>query len=137
MIWFVLLLNGFQLHAAELNITGLRSGKGAVAVSIFSEAGRESYPGESGGAAQTYYLELEGKTEIGFELKDLAPGRYAIAVLHDEDGDRKFDSMAGIPAEGFGFSNNPTVYFGAPGFDRTAVQVGEADKVPIKMKYIF
>lgn len=54
----------------------------------------------------------------------LPEGRYAIAILHDENSNHKLDrNFVGYPKEGFGFSNNPKVRLTAPGFDTAATPV--------------
>ena len=68
----------------------------------------------------------------------LPSGTYALALIHDENGNGKLDTMMGIPREGFGFSNNPAIRFGPPSFKSAGVaivsgQVGEM----VKMKYLF
>lgn len=49
-------------------------------------------------------------------FEGLAPGDYALAVIHDENGNARLDTMVGIPREGFGFSQNPRIGFGPPRF---------------------
>ncbi len=62
-----------------------------------------------------------------FTLKDLAPGRYAVMVTHDENGNGKLDSNAlGMPIEGYGFSNNPRV-MRKPTWDETVFEIGAED----------
>jgi uncharacterized protein (DUF2141 family) len=52
------------------------------------------------------------------------PGTYAIAVYHDEDGNRKLTRKSlGLPAEGYGFANNPPAMFGLPAFDAVRLAV--------------
>jgi uncharacterized protein (DUF2141 family) len=52
------------------------------------------------------------------------PGTYALAVYHDEDGNRRFNrSGIGLPAEGYGFSNNAPALFGLPSFSRVRMAV--------------
>lgn len=52
------------------------------------------------------------------------PGTYAIAVYHDEDGNRKLTRKAlGLPVEGYGFANNPPAMFGLPAFDAVRLAV--------------
>lgn len=52
------------------------------------------------------------------------PGTYAIAVYHDEDGNRKLTRKAlGLPAEGYGFANNPPAMFGLPAFEAVRLAV--------------
>lgn len=43
-------------------------------------------------------------------FSNLKVGNYAVAVIHDENGDNNLNRNAfSIPAEGFGFSNNPII----------------------------
>ena len=68
----------------------------------------------------------------------LPQGAYAIAVIHDANGNAKLDTFAGIPREGFGFSRNPPVGFGAPRFAAARfVLAGDAEKQQVRMRYIF
>jgi uncharacterized protein (DUF2141 family) len=48
---------------------------------------------------------------------DMPPGAYALSVVHDENGNGRLDTRLGIPREGFGFSNNPRIWFGPPSFE--------------------
>ena len=60
-----------------------------------------------------------GRVEVVFE--DVAPGRYGIVVLHDENENRKIDrNFIGLPKEGWGMSNNPRPGFSAPNFEAAA-----------------
>jgi uncharacterized protein (DUF2141 family) len=69
----------------------------------------------------------DGSGSLKFSFEDLPPGRYAVRVMHDENGNGKLDSnMLGIPKEGYGASNNPRV-MRAPHFDEAAFEVGEQD----------
>jgi uncharacterized protein (DUF2141 family) len=52
-----------------------------------------------------------------FESADIAPGAYALAVIHDENMNGKLDTnWPGIPTEGYGFSNDAKALFSAPSF---------------------
>jgi uncharacterized protein (DUF2141 family) len=67
----------------------------------------------------------------------VAPGDYALALLHDENGNGKLDSFAMIPKEGFGFSNNPKIRFGAPRFAETRFAVGAGTtRQTVRMRYL-
>ncbi len=51
------------------------------------------------------------------DFEDIPPGTYALAVIHDENMNGKLDTgLLGIPAEGYGFSNDARAWFGAPSF---------------------
>ena len=64
------------------------------------------------------------------------PGRYAIAVRHDRDGDGK----TSISRDGGGFSNNPSISIfnlGKPSVDKAAVKVGPGvTRITIKLQYM-
>lgn len=68
---------------------------------------------------------------------DLASGDYAIALIHDENGNGRLDTRFGIPIEGVGFSNNPRLLFGPPSFAaaRFAVTDGATDET-VKLRYV-
>lgn len=69
-------------------------------------------------------------------LGSLPPGDYAIAIIHDENGNGKLDTFAGIPKEGVGFSRNPVLRFGAPSFSSAQFSVaGSAVRQDVKLKY--
>jgi uncharacterized protein (DUF2141 family) len=66
-----------------------------------------------------------------------APGTYAVAVYHDENDNRHFDrTLLGLPAEGYGFSNNVTPLFGLPSFSSVIFQVASPEtRISIKLIY--
>jgi len=66
-----------------------------------------------------------------------APGTWALAVIHDENGNGRLDTSLGIPREGFGFSNNPRIWFGPPSFAaaRFLLPAGGA-ALNVTMKYM-
>ncbi len=72
------------------------------------------------------------------KFEGLPSGTYALALIHDENGNGKLDTMMGIPKEGFGFSNNPAIRFGPPSFASAGVAVtsGQVDRT-VKVKYLF
>lgn len=121
----------------QLQLTNLRNGNGAIAISVFAEENASSFPEESSKAAKTFYIELKGNKEISIDLGDLPSGVYAASLLHDENGNKKLDSAMGVPKEGFGFTNNPTVYFGPPSFSKCRFEIkSESMTIHIKMKYL-
>jgi uncharacterized protein (DUF2141 family) len=66
------------------------------------------------------------------------PGRYAIALLHDENSNGKADFVLGMmPKEGFGFSRDAPVKMGPPKFAAAAFTVGEQPmQLAIRMRYL-
>ena len=63
---------------------------------------------------------------------------YALAIIHDENSNAKLDTIAGIPREGYGFSNNAVVRFGPPRFAAARFALlGDAEMQQVRMRYIF
>ena len=120
-----------------IEVEGMRTGKGFLAMSLFAKNEKSSFPSDADHAVKTFYLPLDGKTDITIPIDDLEDGEYAISVMHDEAADHKMHfNFVGIPVEGFGFSNNPRVYFGPPSFERAKIHLShEAETFKIKMKY--
>ena len=64
----------------------------------------------------------------------MKPGTYAVAVVDDQNGDRKLNKdFFGIPKEGFGISKNPTVSIqtGTPKFRDASFVVNKNTTVNI------
>lgn len=58
----------------------------------------------------------------------LAPGRYAVAVFHDTNGNQRSDrNFVGMPTEAWGVSNNVRHAMRAPRFEEAAVEVADRD----------
>jgi uncharacterized protein (DUF2141 family) len=67
---------------------------------------------------------------------DVPPGDYVLAVVHDENGNNKVDTMLGIPREGVGFSHNPAMVFGPPKWESAKFHVaGGPVSLDVKLKY--
>jgi uncharacterized protein (DUF2141 family) len=71
-------------------------------------------------------------------LEGLTPGDYAIAVIHDANGNARLDTTLGVPREGFGFSRNPAIGFGPPRFSAARFAIGAgAEKQQVRIRYLF
>ena len=72
------------------------------------------------------------------DFGEVPSGTYAIALIHDENGNGKLDKRLIMPAEGFGFSRNAPVRFGPPSFASAAFAVdGDEQRQTIRMRYLF
>lgn len=72
------------------------------------------------------------------DFEHMAPGEWALLMIHDSNANGKLDKRFGIPREGLGFSRNPALRFGPPSAEavRFAVPAG-ASHQQLKMRYIF
>lgn len=64
-------------------------------------------------------------------------GRYALAVIHDENMNGKLDTKwLGTPKEGYGFSNNAKAIFGPPSFSAAGFSYeGQDIKLTVGLHY--
>ncbi|WP_024888710.1 MULTISPECIES: DUF2141 domain-containing protein [Luteimonas] len=108
--------------AAEVavNLHGARTAEGRLQVALVDAAG---YAGDAAPVAARELAPTGEVTQLAFE--DVAPGRYAVMAIHDENGNGRLDAnLAGVPVEGYGFSRNPRV-MRRPTFDEAAFELGE------------
>jgi uncharacterized protein (DUF2141 family) len=116
---------------AELQISGLRSARGRVLVAAHAE--RSSFPSQWGRA--TAMLSVPAAAVVTVSLKLPGPGRYALIVVHDEDGDgRMSKNLIGLPKEGYTTGNNPQA-LEFPRFERSQVEFRESRRVELQLLY--
>ncbi len=112
--------------AADLTVEvlGLRSNGGAVHFGLYDKPGAfPDYDGRIAGARTGIEDGIKGWRAVAV-FKGLNPGRYALAVYHDENANGEFDQFIfGLPLEDYGFSNGAAVFFGPPSFEAAAVTV--------------
>ena len=70
----------------------------------------------------------------GILIKELSESYYAVAIYHDENSNKKFDTFFSIPKEYYGFSNNAPVFFGPPKFEDAAVFVEQDNTTEIEIE---
>lgn len=126
----------FSAAAAELQVRlhNVRSSQGQILVSVYDRA--DGFPDDPQAALQVRRV-LAREAEQTLTFKNLTPGTYAVAFIHDENGNGSLDTnFVGIPKEGFGFSNDPRLAFGPPSFAAAAVELRpEGSKIRAKMRY--
>jgi uncharacterized protein (DUF2141 family) len=119
-----------------VKIAGFRNAKGRVDVLIFNHA--KGFPDQKPSSLDVGEVPVDPKTltaEVVF--RNLPEGTYAVAVLHDENMNRKMDkNFLGIPREGYGASMNPPKNHRAPRFDEAKFALtSEARAIQIKLIY--
>lgn len=108
--------------SVAVSVAGLPDDRGRVLCTLHADAA--GFPG-SDGIAHARVAPTGGQALCRFD--GVAPGRYAVAVLHDANDNGRLDVNAfGIPQEGWGISVGPAPRFRAPRFDEAAFDLGQA-----------
>ena len=128
-----LLIGAVPVASLDVGVDHVRSGKGLLRVCLTADP--ENFPScvdDKDAVTRTVPAGTHGLRFTG-----LPYGTYAVAVIHDENSNAKLDTFAGIPREGFGFSRNPPIRFGAPRFAAARFAIaGDAARQQIAMRYI-
>jgi uncharacterized protein (DUF2141 family) len=114
----------------EVVATGLRGTRGMVRGALFASA--SGFPDEHERAVRRAEAPAREGALLVFE--HVPQGDYALAVLHDEDGDgRLARNLLGIPREGYALSGAPV---GLPRFDSAVIRLTPPlCRVELRMKY--
>ena len=117
----------------EVDVEGLRNHRGLIHVCLtrnpdhFPDCRRDPRAVRGSAAATDTHLRFTG----------LAPGRYAVTLFHDENANQRLDKLMGIPREGFGFSRNPVIRFGAPRFETVGIELGGGfTRTQVRVQYL-
>ena len=125
-----------QPQGLSMAVEGMRSARGQLLVCVTRTPAY--FPDCSHDPDKRHFaVAAQGAAKGGaVSLGMLTPGDYAIAIVHDENGNGKLDTFAGIPREGVGFSRNPVLRFGAPSFRSASFPVaGGPVEQDIRLKY--
>jgi uncharacterized protein (DUF2141 family) len=118
-----------------VNLEGLKNKKGQVCLSLFNAS--KGFPTSGDRAIQARCFKItETRQQVTF--KNLKAGNYAVAVIHDINGDSTLNrNFLGIPTEGFGFSRNPAITSGPPKFQDSAfLVIGPSTQIDIQLQYL-
>ena len=126
---YMLFSNGFTIKnklvsTVILKIDGVDDPFGEIRIAIFDSENRYL---ENPSLAEIVPV---SKTNIEWQIEDLAYGQYAIAVYHDKNKNGKLDTnILGIPLEVYGFSNNARGKFGPASWNQAKFTVNERTTV--------
>lgn len=129
----VTLIGAVPVARLDVAVDGVRNAKGSLRICLTADP--VNFPGCVDDAHAVTRSVPAGQHSLSFD--GLPRGDYALAVIHDENGNAKLDTFAGIPREGFGFSRNPPIRFGPPRFAAARFALaGDADLQQVRMRYI-
>lgn len=124
-----------KTYPLTVKVMDLRNPKGVVQFALYNT--EDSFPDEH---YKKYYRKLTAKianetSTVTFE--NLPVGRYAVNILHDEDGNGKIKKGIILPKEGIGFSNYQSIgLFNNPAFNKAAFDVPGKKELEIKIIYL-
>lgn len=120
-----------QMRVEVADVTPIR---GQVVITVYpNDKKRFLAPG-----AKLLRARLKAEPGVTRACFNLAPGYYAIAIYHDANSNKDFDrKLTGLPAEGFGFSNDAPSRIGLPPFEAVRFRFDPGDApVRISMRYL-
>ena len=117
----------------QLEVSGLNNTNGQLAIAIFDNA--DSFENENNTYKDSTIVVTNN--EMTILIEDVDPGTYAISIFHDENENEELDvNWLGIPIEGFGFSNNPSISFSAPQYNDCSFIVEENQTLGVPIELI-
>jgi uncharacterized protein (DUF2141 family) len=122
-------------NVIHVEISSLRNDKGQVLCALFSSA--EAFPKKADRAAARITAKIVERKAV-CDFTGVAPGTYAVSVVHDENSNGKLDTnFIGMPREGVGASNDAKGHMGPPKFGAASFQYhgGRLD-LKIRVNYL-
>lgn len=114
--------SGLQL---KLNVTNFKSSDGQLMAQLYNESGE---------VVENLVQPMQSEKKQLCMFKNLAPGKYAIRIFHDQNSNGKLDTnLLGIPKERFGFSNNVMGKYGPPDFEEQLFELQSNGEITINL----
>lgn len=105
-----------------IRVQGIKNKKGSINIALYksdADFKQEKF---------SYVNRISADSDGVIVFNRIDYGNYGVAVYHDENENFKLDrNFVGMPAEGYGFSNNVKGQFGPPGFKDTSVSMNQAE----------
>ena len=124
-----------KTYPLTVKVRDLRNSKGVVQFALYNT--EDSFPDEHN---KKHYRKLTAKIANGTStvtFENLPVGRYAVNVLHDEDGDGKIHKGIILPKEGIGFSNFQSLKItNRPTFKKAAFNFSHNSEIEVKIIYL-
>jgi uncharacterized protein (DUF2141 family) len=130
-----------RLGAAEANVdcctltitvASMNSSKGVLGIVIFDKA--KGWPEDvSSSFRHLSFPAHEGTQTVS--ISNLPPGKYAVALIHDVNENKKLDkNFFGKPKEQWGMSNNPAAKFIAPPIEKAFFTLQSNKELSIQLQ---
>lgn len=119
----------------NLKFSGIKNTTGKILIGVFNKTHKD-FPDD-----KYIFKKFESKItskDMEYKIASIPCGKYSIAVIHDENSNKKLDkNMIGIPKEGFGFSNNPGASAGPPAYENAEFTLPkDTNEMEITLQYL-
>ena len=128
-------LQGLAQGSLSITMRNVKNNKGVCTVALYNNA--SDFPGDYKNAVRSAVVPAS-KGVLTVQFDHLPPGVYAVAVIHDENNDGRLNTnFLGVPAEGYGASNNHLPSMSAPKFSESCFIMPATNKeLSIDLRYI-
>ena len=115
----------------QVVVDGVRDARGHVRIGVCTK------PEFLGETCRYHALVTARPGSVTARIGDIVPGTYAVAVYQDiDDSGRLKRNFFGLPREDVGFSRDPPLGSGPPGFDASAISIGEAGgRIVVRLRH--
>lgn len=119
-----------SVDTLEVAVENVRPGKGYVRVCLF-----DNKADFFGNALRCFDVPPpDDHSNVMVSFDGLEDKKYAVAVYQDFNQNGILDrNWLGLPKEPYGFSNNPSTFFGPPGFSRVAFDLRQSNSIVIRL----
>jgi uncharacterized protein (DUF2141 family) len=136
LILFFSLFGGFNsreansVYTLEVIVENVTPGKGHVRICLFDN--KADFFGNARLCVDV--PAPEDQTSVKASFDHLEEKEHAVAVYQDFNQNGILDrNWLGLPKEPYGFSNNPSTFFGPPGFSRVAFNLRQSGSITIRL----
>lgn len=118
----------------DVAVEGVANSSGLIAITLYEDNPRRFLVRH--GSLYVGRVPAQAGTTVGCIFVP-RPGVYALAIYHDQNASQTFDRTSiGLPAEAYGFSNNPSTLAGLPAFRSVRLAIPRAGLLTrIRLKY--
>ncbi len=123
-----------ETYTLTVTVTNIPASKGQLLVGVFDNAGSFT----SRPLPQSPKIPVRSQSPVTARISGLKPGVYAVAVVHDLNGNGVLDrSPLGIPREPIGFSRIKRIPRGKPSFSACSFEIADRDvsmRIPLTVE---
>lgn len=130
----LLLDKGPQSGDLEVRVEGIEHMEGSMRFALFGSP--EGFPSDHGLAERIETMAITDSVMV-WSVSEVPTGLWAVAVLHDEDGNGEMGTgWMGRPSEGWGASNDARGSFGPPSFEDASFEMpASGTSIVIQLTY--